>query len=473
MGFIKRNNMDLQSLLGYRKDSPYRNNPYIDIHSPEGLIDMSYTDKDLLGIDEYGNRKVMKAGRKRPYKFQGKVIREIPFQKGGWHEQWLNSPMAQKMNQGEEDFTARKLQALSELGEPEAVNPSFIANKSGRKSGNLGMYDENDHKIYYNRKIQNPRLLDKVIQHEKSHATDRGGKLMSAEDLKLTDSEGRALLNQARYQYQQDGVYDPFNQEFKSDYLNNKNDGIRNLRKIYSDEEITNLMNEVSSNNPYKVNNTAQFGGLQGIMDFLYDDEEDDDEDEDDEEESPATAPDNSQVQSYIQTLVASNPINKRYQAAIAAQAKSQGTSKANYAYNYFLSKGLAPHQAAGVVANLIQESGNFRDDVISGQTTGDNNLKNKGYGIAQWRGERYSNLINYAQKQGMNPYTLDAQLAFVEYEAKQRGDWDKLLNTKNLNDATHSFNYNYEVSADSRNPALKYYRTKHVLDKNGNLIFK
>ena len=72
-----------------------------------------------------------------------------------------------------------------------------------------------------------------------------------------------------------------------------------------------------------------------------------------------------------------------------------------------------------------------------------------------------------------MNPYTLDAQLRFIEHEAKQRGDWNKLKQTTNLGDATHSFNYNYEVSADSRNPKLKYLRTKHVLNKNGQLIFQ
>lgn len=75
--------MDLQSLLGYSKNSPYANNPYLDIFTPEGLIDMSNTPIDLIGIDNLGNKKKMKAGRKNPYKFDGSVVREIPMQTGG------------------------------------------------------------------------------------------------------------------------------------------------------------------------------------------------------------------------------------------------------------------------------------------------------------------------------------------------------------------------------------------------------
>ena len=79
--------MDLQSLLGYAFNSPYRNAPYLDIQTPEGLIDMENTPIDLMGIDNLGNVKKMKAGRKNPYKFAGTTVREIPtgnpYQQGG------------------------------------------------------------------------------------------------------------------------------------------------------------------------------------------------------------------------------------------------------------------------------------------------------------------------------------------------------------------------------------------------------
>lgn len=75
--------IDLQSILGYSQGSPYAGNPYLDIHTPEGLIDMSNTPIDLIGIDNKGNKKKMKAGRKNPYRFDGDIVREIPMQVGG------------------------------------------------------------------------------------------------------------------------------------------------------------------------------------------------------------------------------------------------------------------------------------------------------------------------------------------------------------------------------------------------------
>lgn len=79
--------MDLQSILGYAYNSPFRNAPYLDITTPEGLITMENTDIDLMGIDNLGNVKKMKAGRKKPYKFAGTQVREIPsgnpYQNGG------------------------------------------------------------------------------------------------------------------------------------------------------------------------------------------------------------------------------------------------------------------------------------------------------------------------------------------------------------------------------------------------------
>lgn len=74
---------DLKSTLGYARYSPYRNNPYLDIYSEEGTIDMENTDMDLLGIDNLGNIKKMKARSKKLYKFPGTQIREIPMQAGG------------------------------------------------------------------------------------------------------------------------------------------------------------------------------------------------------------------------------------------------------------------------------------------------------------------------------------------------------------------------------------------------------
>lgn len=86
--------MDIKSIFGYAKNSPYRNNPYLDIETPEGLITMENTDIDLLGIDNLGNAKIMKAKTKNPYKFKGNIVREIPlgnpYQVGGTFQDIFN-----------------------------------------------------------------------------------------------------------------------------------------------------------------------------------------------------------------------------------------------------------------------------------------------------------------------------------------------------------------------------------------------
>ncbi len=75
--------MDLKSVMGYGYNSPFSNSPYLDIKTPEGLITMENTPVDLLGVDNMGNVKKMKANRKKPYRFSGDVVREIPMKMGG------------------------------------------------------------------------------------------------------------------------------------------------------------------------------------------------------------------------------------------------------------------------------------------------------------------------------------------------------------------------------------------------------
>jgi len=72
---------DIKSILGYADFSPYRNNPYLDIQSPNGQITMENTSIPLMGISNMGEVKYMKPGKK--YKYKGTNIREIPLQTGG------------------------------------------------------------------------------------------------------------------------------------------------------------------------------------------------------------------------------------------------------------------------------------------------------------------------------------------------------------------------------------------------------
>lgn len=73
------------------------------------------------------------------------------------------------------------------------------------------------------------------------------------------------------------------------------------------------------------------------------------------------------------------------------------------------------PHHAAGMVGSFMQETGNFRRDVIGLSLRGDDGTA---YGLMQWRGKRYKNLLNYAKKHG-NAKSLKTQIAFAFEEAK------------------------------------------------------
>ena len=73
-------------------------------------------------------------------------------------------------------------------------------------------------------------------------------------------------------------------------------------------------------------------------------------------------------------------------------------------AMQYFINKGLAQHQAAGLVGNL------FRESRLNPTAT---NASSGAYGIAQWLGDRKKNLF---AKYGKNP-TLNQQLDYVWHE--------------------------------------------------------
>ena len=60
-------------------------------------------------------------------------------------------------------------------------------------------------------------------------------------------------------------------------------------------------------------------------------------------------------------------------------------------AYSYLVDKGMAPHLAAGVVGNLMQESyKSLRSDAV--------NPNGGAVGIAQWLGKRQVDLKNFAK---------------------------------------------------------------------------
>ena len=108
----------------------------------------------------------------------------------------------------------------------------------------------------------------------------------------------------------------------------------------------------------------------------------------------------------------------------------------AKRAYNFFINKGLKPHQAAGIVGSLSGESGENLNPSAINSTSG-------AFGTAQWLGSRKKKLMS---KYGNKP-TLDQQLEFIweELNTSEKKALDHLKNTSTVQDATRSFTENFE----------------------------
>jgi hypothetical protein len=102
---------------------------------------------------------------------------------------------------------------------------------------------------------------------------------------------------------------------------------------------------------------------------------------------------------------------------------------------------GLAPHQAAGIVGNLVHESG---QDLNPWGPTGDNGTA---WGTAQWRGDRLARL-----KARPDYQTVEGQQAFMreELDGSENKAYKALLAAKTPEEAAHAWDANYERSDGS-----------------------
>jgi hypothetical protein len=96
---------------------------------------------------------------------------------------------------------------------------------------------------------------------------------------------------------------------------------------------------------------------------------------------------------------------------AVLVPAAQVGVQRnpARVAFEFFVGKGLTSEQAAGIVGNLMQESG---VDPAARQSDG------PGHGIAQWSaGGRWNNLLRFAKARRAPPLALTTQLEFLWHE--------------------------------------------------------
>ena len=94
---MKRPQVDESSRMGYRDDSPYRNAPYLDINTPNGIIDMSGTGVPLMAngilLPPYSGQ----------HQFNSTIVRETPYyQEGGSYVPQVKGRMGRMAGTDEE-----------------------------------------------------------------------------------------------------------------------------------------------------------------------------------------------------------------------------------------------------------------------------------------------------------------------------------------------------------------------------------
>lgn len=117
--------------------------------------------------------------------------------------------------------------------------------------------------------------------------------------------------------------------------------------------------------------------------------------------------------------------------------AKGRQMKRARQAVDYFINKGLTREQAAGLVGNLMRESG---------MNIGATNPNSGAYGLSQWLGSRKTRLF---KRYGYHP-TFEQQLDYIwdELNTSHRRGLQMLRASKTVNDAArNAFGY-YEFSA-------------------------
>ena len=161
---------------------------------------------------------------------------------------------------------------------------------------------------------------------------------------------------------------------------------------------------------------------------------------------APANTPETAKFDADILSRMAATH-------AESSSVKQDLSGNKKKAMEFFMSKGLSSHHSAGIVGNLMGES-KLNPEAV--------NPTSKAFGIAQWLGDRKKKLIS---KYGSKP-TFDQQLEFVweELNSNEKSAYDKLLQTKNVDEAINSFMKHFErpsqrEMAQSISNRLKYGR--------------
>lgn len=132
---------------------------------------------------------------------------------------------------------------------------------------------------------------------------------------------------------------------------------------------------------------------------------------------------------------------------------------QANEMVNYLTSKGLKKEAAAGIVGNLMVESG------LKTTASGD---KNTSFGLAQWRDPipgqgRWTNLKNFTSNRGLDINSVNGQLEYLIHElsTSHRSLLNKLQVSTSPEEAAELFRKDYEKPAP--NIRMENLRKQHA----------
>lgn len=141
-------------------------------------------------------------------------------------------------------------------------------------------------------------------------------------------------------------------------------------------------------------------------------------------------------------------------QAASVGSSVLTGADNVEKAYNFFISKGLAPVQAAGIVGNFWWESHGVNPAIeqTPGAWSDMTNDFDHAVGIAQWDGGRRVKIINDASSSNKSVKDLAFQLdySWTEINENYASMLKNLKATTNATDATMVFGRGYEAPAEA-----------------------
>ena len=140
------------------------------------------------------------------------------------------------------------------------------------------------------------------------------------------------------------------------------------------------------------------------------------------------------------------------------------GGTNTEIAYNFFVASGFTPKQSAGIVGNLMQESG------VNLSTTIKSAGSERSFGIAQWNsskaaGNRLGKLKNFAKDIGQEWDDLNTQLRFIIFELEKSPFLGLALlrRSKTIRQAVIAFETKYERPSQAhRESRVSYAKDIH-----------